>query len=105
MKMGPWGGNGGAAFDIPEPPRSLQSVTIGFGDVINSIAFSYTDRAGQARTAGRWGGDGAVTASVCDFASFFHCISYALFTAVSDLILILTAYNSYACDVPPPYPR
>jgi hypothetical protein len=70
-KMGPWGGNGGTACDIPEPPRSLQAVTIRSGEVINSIAFSYTDRTGQNRTAGPWGGDGALTATVRDFPNTF----------------------------------
>ncbi|RLM50341.1 hypothetical protein C2845_PMPSC049111 [Panicum miliaceum] len=63
-KMGPWGGYGGTAFDIPEPPRSLQTVTIRCGEVINSTAFSYTDRAGQNRTAGPWGGAGPLTATI-----------------------------------------
>ncbi|XP_047043248.1 mannose/glucose-specific lectin-like [Lolium rigidum] len=64
-KMGPWGGNGGTTFDIiPEEPRSLQDVTIKCGDVINSVAFSYTNQAGQTKTAGPWGGDGALTVKV-----------------------------------------
>ncbi|KAJ1255351.1 hypothetical protein BS78_K257900 [Paspalum vaginatum] len=63
--MGPWGGNGGEAFDIPKPPRSLQTVTIQWGDVINSVAFSYTNQAGQKKNAGPWGGDnGAVTVMI-----------------------------------------
>ncbi|WVZ54115.1 hypothetical protein U9M48_004970 [Paspalum notatum var. saurae] len=63
--MGPWGGNGGTAYDILELPRSLQTVTIRCGDVINSVAFSYTDEAGQKKTAGPWGGDnGALTATI-----------------------------------------
>ncbi|KAF8732147.1 hypothetical protein HU200_016114 [Digitaria exilis] len=65
--MGPWGGDGGLAFDILESPRSLQTVTIRCGDVVNSIAFSYVDQGGQKKTAGPWGGDGngdALTATI-----------------------------------------
>lgn len=57
-----WGGNAGSAFDVPEPPVSLQSVTVRHGDVIDSIAFTYTDKDGQTKTAGPWGGDGGVAA-------------------------------------------
>ncbi|KAG2558248.1 hypothetical protein PVAP13_8NG124601, partial [Panicum virgatum] len=63
-EIGPWGGDGGTSFDIPKPPRSLQTVTIRCGDAINSIAFTYTNRAGQKRTAGPWGGDGPLTATI-----------------------------------------
>ncbi|KAF6987097.1 hypothetical protein CFC21_004777 [Triticum aestivum] len=63
-KMGPWGGDGGTSFDITELPRSLQTVTIRCGDVINSVMFSYTDQTGQKKTAGPWGGDGALTATI-----------------------------------------
>ena len=70
--MGPWGGNGGTAFDvIPDEPRSLQDVTIKCGDVINSVAFSYTNQAGQKKTAGPWGGDGALTVTVSAFGFYF----------------------------------
>ncbi|KAF6992633.1 hypothetical protein CFC21_009611 [Triticum aestivum] len=63
-KMGPWGADGGTAFDITELPRSLQTVTIRCGDVINSIGFSYTDQAGQKKIAGPWGGDGALSVTI-----------------------------------------
>ena len=65
--MGPWGGDGGTSFDITELPRSLQTVTIRCGDVINSVMFSYTDQTGQKKTDGPWGGDGALTATVSYF--------------------------------------
>lgn len=72
-KMGPWGGEAGAAFDIPEaePPMCLQTVTVGYGDVINSVAFSYTNEADQKKTAGPWGSHGAHTTTVGDFV--IHC--------------------------------
>ncbi|VAH12137.1 unnamed protein product [Triticum turgidum subsp. durum] len=63
-KMGPWGADGGTSFDITELPRSLQTVTIRCGDVINSIGFSYTDQAGQKKIAGPWGGDGALSVAI-----------------------------------------
>ncbi|CAL5018415.1 unnamed protein product [Urochloa decumbens] len=68
-KMGPWGGVGGTAFDIPKPPLSLQTVTVGYGDVVNSIAFSYTDEDGQKKIAGPWGGESALTTTITLAAS------------------------------------
>jgi len=68
-KMRPWGGEGGAAFDIPEaePPMRLETMTVGYRDVINCVAFSYTNKAGQKKTAGPWGSHGALTTTVSDF--------------------------------------
>ncbi|CAL5004701.1 unnamed protein product [Urochloa decumbens] len=65
-KMGPWDREAAAAFDIPEtePPMCLQTVTVGYGDVINSIAFSYTNEAGEKKTAGPWGSHGALTRTI-----------------------------------------
>ncbi|XP_003561042.2 uncharacterized protein LOC100843926 [Brachypodium distachyon] len=57
-KEGPLGGNGGNAFDIPNPPQRIESVTIRRGDVIDSFAYSYIDQAGKRQTAGPWGGNG-----------------------------------------------
>ncbi|KAM3206035.1 hypothetical protein ACQJBY_061612 [Aegilops geniculata] len=54
-KIGPWGGNGGTTFDIPDLPLSIQSVTITCGDVIHSLAFSYVDKTGQKKNVGPWG--------------------------------------------------
>lgn len=65
--MGPWWDReAGAAFDIPEaePPRCLQTVTVGYGDVINCIEFSYTNKAGEKKTAGPWGSHGALTRTI-----------------------------------------
>ncbi|CAM0958501.1 unnamed protein product [Alopecurus aequalis] len=62
-KIGPWGGNGGTAFDIPDLPLSIQSVTITCGDVINSLAFTYVDKTGQ-KNVGPWGGAGAVSVTI-----------------------------------------
>ncbi|CAO2146692.1 unnamed protein product [Urochloa humidicola] len=65
-KMGPWDREAGAAFDIPEaePTRCLQTVTVEYGDVINSIAFSYINEAGEKKTAGPWGSHGALTKTI-----------------------------------------
>jgi len=63
-KMGPWGGNGGTSFDIPDLPRSIQSVTVRCGDVINSLAYSYVDKDGQKKNVGPWGGAGALSVTI-----------------------------------------
>nr|AAY41607.1 Crs-1 [Agrostis stolonifera] len=59
QKVGPWGGNGGAAYEIQdaELPQRLESVTIYANDFIQTIAFSYIDQAGQKRTVSPWGGN------------------------------------------------
>lgn len=59
QKVGPWGGSGGSVYGIndAELPQRLESVTIYANDFVQSIAFSYVDKAGQRRTVGPWGGD------------------------------------------------
>ena len=59
QKVGPWGGNGGTPYEVKdgELPQRLESLTVYSNDFIQTIAFSYTDEAGQKRTAGPWGGD------------------------------------------------
>ncbi|TVU13638.1 hypothetical protein EJB05_37058, partial [Eragrostis curvula] len=57
-KIGPWGGKGGSALDITEPPKRLQTITVMSGEVIDSVTFTYIDHSGQKRTAGPWGGSG-----------------------------------------------
>ncbi|PWZ17901.1 Salt stress-induced protein [Zea mays] len=59
-KIGLWGGEGGSAQDITttEPPQRLHSLTVRAGAAVDSIEFTYTDRGGQRRAAGRWGGLG-----------------------------------------------
>lgn len=51
--------------------RSLQTLTIQCSYVINSIGFCYINHADEKITAGPWGGDGALTATVSDFAITF----------------------------------
>nr|CAB3490298.1 unnamed protein product [Digitaria exilis] len=59
QKIGPWGGNGGAAYEIKdeEQPQRLESLSIYAEDFIQSIAFTYIDQTGQKRTVGPWGGE------------------------------------------------
>jgi len=60
----PVGGNGGQAVDVAAKPQRLLSVTIGHGDVIDSLSFSYVDEAGNNQTAGPWGGKGGVSKTI-----------------------------------------
>ncbi|KAF8700238.1 hypothetical protein HU200_034618 [Digitaria exilis] len=59
QNIGPWGGNGGNAYEIQdgELPQHLESLSIYAENFIQSIAFSYIDQTGQKRTVGPWGGD------------------------------------------------
>lgn len=52
IKVGPWGGSGGNAFDVTEPPKRLESVTFQAGSIVNSFGFTYVDIAGQKHTIG-----------------------------------------------------
>ncbi|RCV15904.1 hypothetical protein SETIT_3G095300v2 [Setaria italica] len=58
IKIGAWGGDGGTEFDVTEPPKRLQSMTIRAGDSIDSIGFSYIDEAGKKHSEGPFGGTG-----------------------------------------------
>ncbi|XP_037423871.1 uncharacterized protein LOC119288343 isoform X4 [Triticum dicoccoides] len=59
VKYGPWGGNGGTAHDIGAASSlRLKSVTIRYGDIIDSLTFSYSDHSGYVHTVGPWGGTG-----------------------------------------------
>jgi hypothetical protein len=59
-----FGGKGGDEFDISEQPKRMESVTIRSGDVIDSVAFSYIDQAGNKQTAGPWGDNGGLPSTV-----------------------------------------
>lgn len=52
------GGNRGLEFDIAEAPQRLESVMVRSGEIVDSIGFSYVDKAGKKQTAGPWGGKG-----------------------------------------------
>jgi len=63
VKLGAWGSDGGAAHDIDvtaAPPHRLESIAVRCGKVIDSLAFTYTDKDGQLHAAGPWGGTGGV---------------------------------------------
>uniref|UniRef100_M8C4Q6 B3 domain-containing protein n=1 Tax=Aegilops tauschii TaxID=37682 RepID=M8C4Q6_AEGTA len=55
-KIGPWGGNRGNFNDIKVSPLRLNSITIRSGEVIYSLAFSYSDNYGKQHHAGPSGG-------------------------------------------------
>ncbi|CAM0901706.1 unnamed protein product [Alopecurus aequalis] len=63
-KDGPWGGNAGNELDVTELPVRLESLTIGSGDFVDSLEFSYVDKAGNRHTAGPWGGPGGDKATI-----------------------------------------
>ncbi|CAM0901595.1 unnamed protein product [Alopecurus aequalis] len=63
-KDGPWGGNDGEYLDVTDLPLRLESVTIGSGDVVDSLAYSYIDQAGNYHIAGKWGGDGGLKKTI-----------------------------------------
>ncbi|KAG8090157.1 hypothetical protein GUJ93_ZPchr0011g27178 [Zizania palustris] len=59
-KMGPWGGNGGDAHDMDTTvpaPRRLESIKLRSGDIVDSLAFTYTDHNGQRRSAAQLSAD------------------------------------------------
>ncbi|XP_051180218.2 uncharacterized protein [Lolium perenne] len=58
VKVGPWGKTSGEFLDVPAIPRRLESVTIRHSSNIVSLAFSFTDQAGEKHTVGPWGGQG-----------------------------------------------
>ncbi|CAL4979885.1 unnamed protein product [Urochloa decumbens] len=64
VKVGPWGGSGGAPYDISnaELPERLESLTVyANDDFVQTIAFSYIDQAGRRHNVGPWGGDAGKT--------------------------------------------
>ncbi|XP_047087573.1 uncharacterized protein LOC124699293 [Lolium rigidum] len=56
--IGPWGKTSGEFLDVPAIPQRLESVTIRHSPHIVSLAFSFTDQAGEKHTVGPWGGQG-----------------------------------------------
>lgn len=65
-KIGPWGGNGGMAYDMKVAPHRLESLTICSDVVVDSLACSYDDLNGKKHTAGPWGGPGGNTYTVSE---------------------------------------
>ena len=60
-KIGPWGGNGGSHVDaaVVALPHRLETVTVRSDVVVDSLAYSYLDQAGQKHIAGPWGSGNA----------------------------------------------
>uniref|UniRef100_A0A453QY92 Jacalin-type lectin domain-containing protein n=1 Tax=Aegilops tauschii subsp. strangulata TaxID=200361 RepID=A0A453QY92_AEGTS len=58
VKLGTWGGDDGVAHDITVAPQRLESITIRWGKVLDSVGFTYRDKDKQLHTAGPWGGAG-----------------------------------------------
>jgi hypothetical protein len=71
-KVGPLGGDGGVDQDITDTPGRLESITVQSGVVIDAIAFSYADQAGQKRSAGPWGGSGRCSNTVTENLNSEH---------------------------------
>lgn len=55
MKIGPWGGHKGDPKEIEEAPLCLNSVTVRSGELVYSLAFSYSDHHGKQHHGGPWG--------------------------------------------------
>ncbi|KAG2633237.1 hypothetical protein PVAP13_2NG301500 [Panicum virgatum] len=57
-KIGPCGGGGGEHCNVIKIPHGLESITVWYGLVVDSIQFSYVDREKNTHTTKRWGGPG-----------------------------------------------
>lgn len=68
-KIGPWGHKSGESLDVPATPQRLESITIRHGVVIDSLAFSFIDQAGQKHAVGPWGGPRGDNKNIIEFAS------------------------------------
>nr|CAB3462004.1 unnamed protein product [Digitaria exilis] len=64
IKIGTWGGDSGKTFNVTEPPKRLESVTIRAGDIVDSFGYSYVDQAGKKHTVGPCGGTGGRLATI-----------------------------------------
>ncbi|PUZ63318.1 hypothetical protein GQ55_3G058400 [Panicum hallii var. hallii] len=73
IKIGAWGGDGhgGTEFDVTEPPRRLESMTVRAGNSVDSIGFSYADEEGQKHGVGPFGGTGGQLTTI-EFAPAEH---------------------------------
>ncbi|XP_044327152.1 uncharacterized protein [Triticum aestivum] len=98
LTYGPWGGNGGTPHDIGAASSyRLKSVTIRYGDIIDSLTFSYSDHSEHVRSVGPWGGTGGANKYTIKFepSEFLTEISgqfgpYALSTSnvITSLMLV-----------------
>jgi len=56
--VGPWGGNAGKAHTIKGASHRLESITIWSADIVDALAFSYSEPNGKKHNVGPWGGPG-----------------------------------------------
>ncbi|KAK2636760.1 hypothetical protein Ddye_031552 [Dipteronia dyeriana] len=79
IKLGPWGGPGGVAWDYnPGSDSSIVEIVISHGDVVDSVAFkSFNSATGQTVSSGRHGGNGGVsdTISIDGSGEYLNLIS------------------------------
>ncbi|KAK1577263.1 hypothetical protein Q3G72_020299 [Acer saccharum] len=66
IKLGPWGGPGGSAWDYdPGSGSSIIEIEIGHGDVVNSLAFkSIISATGKTVLSGKHGGTGGASRTI-----------------------------------------
>ncbi|KAF8666404.1 hypothetical protein HU200_053511 [Digitaria exilis] len=64
VKIGAWGGDSGKTFNVTDPPKRHESVTICAGDIVDSFGYSYVDQAGKKHTVGPCGGTGGRLATI-----------------------------------------
>jgi hypothetical protein len=102
VKLGTWGGNGGVAHDITVAPLRLESITVRWGKVLDSISFTYRDRDEQLHTAGPWGGTGGEKddpdtvsgRSTCFFGPFVRQTCFFSFGLTCYYYMCLPTYRS-----------
>ena len=79
LTYGPWGGNGRTPHDIGAASSyHLKSVTIRYGDIIDSLTFSYSDQSEHVRSVGPWGGTGGANKYTVSEQNFCFKKLYAL---------------------------
>ncbi|PUZ63389.1 hypothetical protein GQ55_3G064200 [Panicum hallii var. hallii] len=85
-KVGPLGGDGGVDQDITDTPGRLEIITVQSGVVIDAIAFSYADQAGQKRSAGPWGGSGRCSNTVLQTNDSLFFVTMQIQLAPSEFV-------------------
>lgn len=113
IKIGAWGGDGGTEFDVTEPPKRLESMTVRAGDSVDSIGFSYVDEEGQKHSVGPFGGTGGQPTTI-EFAAeeYVRKFSGTIFRSFVASLEIETniktygpygkAHNDYPFSIPLP---
>ncbi|XP_037419370.1 disease resistance protein Pik-2-like [Triticum dicoccoides] len=102
-RVEPFGGTGGRARDIKVAPHRLENVIIHSGDIVDSLAFSYTDHGRQQRTAGPWGGHGGGVSNInLGPNEYLMNVSGTIgsFYGVASCVTSLTFVTNFACYGP-----